>query len=151
MAIVSYRVNIPAEDAKKAGESKSFQRAIVNWPDGSEFTVKKCGFAQRVEDGVPKDSYAPVFIDDNDKLMFVRMLVRERVKADGSIISPNGEVNLKTLEIISKNEGKNDQEILDALFAEFRDRTFVAHRQTYAAKGRFGEYPASIINFSFKE
>lgn len=149
--IVSYEIQVPANDLKRAGQSTTFQNTIINWPDGTEFTIKQATFAQRYEDGVAKDSFAPVFIDDNGKLLFVKMLVRERVKADGTIISPNGSVNKRAMEIIAANEGKTDQEVLDALFNEFKDKTFVASRQTYAAKGKFGEFPASIINFSFKE
>lgn len=117
--------------------------------DGVKFTISDT--AVRVANTKRKDGSAvmsPVLVTSIGDL-FISMLVRSRVTADGDIVTPSGTLNVAVRDIIAANHGKTNGEILAAILAAVRGKTYIVKSDSYVgltADGR--KYPARLININ---
>lgn len=150
MALTGFvRVNDDVKNTAAAG----FSISNGNSPfiDEAEFEVTEYTFVQKEENGVvdPKSKATPVLITTIGNL-FLRMLTRRKIAADGSIKEPNGTFNIAVRECIAHNSGKSDGEILTAIIKLCKGKKLAVKRTAFATSGQYGPFVTDLIEINFK-
>ncbi len=146
---------IPVNDAQKenAKKSNSIAKSQSPFQHNLPFTVSGYDFVVAEIDGkVKENSYAnPVLLTSVGNL-FLSMLLKSKVDADGKILEPKGSFNLFVKETIAKMNDKSNAEILQAIVDGCKDKTLIVNRVPYILLNKFEtRVPASLVEINFKD
>lgn len=119
--------------------------------EGVRFQVTDYAYQQAETDGRidPKARVNPVLVTTVGNL-FLSMLTRPKVNAEGQILRPNGTFNQAVAAKIAEMHDKADGEILKAIVEMLRDKTIVTHRVEFIGKADNRPYVSYLINFDFE-
>jgi hypothetical protein len=134
-----------AERAHTIGQGQSpFQQDVT-------FSVTDYDFQVANIDGKPKEdgNKCPVLVTSVGSL-FLSLLTKKKVTADGTILEPDGTFNRLVRELIIANRTKTNGEILKAIVDACKDKTVSVLRTPYVRKTSFGEQPAELIEFNIQ-
>lgn len=145
----------PVDDVTKQKADQSTSISLGNSPfqHNVKFKVTDYGYRKAENDGkVDKDAYTNPVLTTTVGDLFLSMLIKARVKANGDIISPNGTFNVFVKDTITANSGKSNGEILKAIVDGCKGKELIVERVPYSAKSKDGrEYAASAVNINFAE
>ena len=137
---------VKADDNKIEAANKSFTISMGGSPfqPGATFVVTGFTYKQAEIDGkVGADApTSPVFITSIGD-MFLSMVIKAKVSAEGSILEPNGTFNHYVKDTISRMSGKSNGEILKAIVDGCKDKKVAVSRQPYVAISKDGRRFAS--------
>ena len=145
---------VKADDNKIEVANKSFSISMGNSPFQNKVTFKVTGFTykQAENDGkVDADAMVNPVLTTTVGDMFLSMTLKAKVDSEGKILEPNGTFNQFIKDTISKNNGKSNGEILNAIVDGCKDKEVVVSRQPYSAISKDGrKYVAYMVVLNFK-
>ena len=146
---------VKADDNKIEVANKSFSISMSNSPFQNKVTFKVTSFTykQAENDGkVDADAMVNPVLTTTVGDMFLSMILKAKVDADGKILEPNGTFNQFIKDTISKNNGKSNGEILNAIVDGCKDKEVVVSRQPYSAISKDRQkYVAYMVVLNFKD
>lgn len=146
---------VKADDNKIEVANKSLSISMSNSPFQNKVTLKVTGFTykQAENDGkVDADAMVNPVLTTTVGDMFLSMTLKAKVDADGKILEPNGTFNQFIKDTISKNNGKSNGEILNAIVDGCKDKEIVVSRQPYSTISKDGrKYVAYMVVLNFKD
>lgn len=133
-----------------------FSITLGNSPfqDDVLFTIIGFTFTVPMEDGkVKQDARAlPVLITSIGNL-YLSLLLKRKITADGKVITPDGSLNRLVREIVGKANGKTDGEILQTIVYDprIKGHNVKVKRTPFVGKSRLGsEFPSDLIEFDIQ-
>lgn len=146
---------VKADDKKIEAANKSFTISMGNSPfqQGAVFVVTGFTYKQAENDGkVDANASANPVLTTSIGDMFLSMVLKARVNAEGSILEPNGTFNHFSKDTISANAGKSNGEILKAIVDGCKDKKVKVSRQPYVAITKDGRrFASSLVILDFKD
>ena len=145
---------VKVDDNKIEVANKSLSISMSNSPFQNKVTFKVTGFTykQAENDGkVDADAMVNPVLTTTVGDMFLSMTLKAKVDADGKILEPNGTFNQFIKDTISKNNGKSNGEILNAIVDGCKDKEVVVSRQPYSTISKDErKYVAYMVVLNFK-
>ena len=141
-----------SEQAKQVAD-KRFTLSMGTSPfqEGVRFQVTDYAYQQAETDGRidPNAKVSPVLVTTVGNL-FLSMLTRPKVNAEGQILRPSGTFNQAVTAKIAEMHDKADGEILKAIVEMLRDKTIFPHWVEFIVKAYNRLYVGYLINFDFE-
>jgi hypothetical protein len=145
---------VKADDNKIEVANKSFSISMGNSPfqQGVIFKVTGFTYKQAQNDGkVDANASVNPVLTTSVGDMFLSMVLKARVDAEGKVLEPNGTFNQFVKNIISNMVGKSNGEILTAIVDGCEDKEVFVTRQPYAAMTKDGrKFAASLVILDFR-
>lgn len=147
-------------DAAKTALNDAKQRPVftlVNggrspWLDGMTFKIVGYELVDVVVTETNETHQCWTFKTSNDVRLFLSMLTRIRLDANGEQHMPTGTFNLAFSNALATTTAKNVGDFLDSFVASVKDKNITVALEHYNALSRNGNvYPATLVNFNFVE
>lgn len=123
---------------------------------GVELTIVGHDYDFAEIDGkVAKDAKPqPVFkakIGEDEYSLFVRPLMRNAVKSDGTVLKHDGTFNTFVAKTIAENRTLSNGELLSLIVKAVEGKTIVVRRTPYSALSKDGRtYASDLVDYDFK-
>lgn len=141
-------INVSEQVKNQQDATHSISMGNSPFQDGVKFTVTGYGYRHPKVDGKILDKTSPVLTTTIGDL-FLTMVTRSKVTADGQIIAPNGTFNKAIADKIAELNGKTNGEILTAIVKMAEGKEITVTREAYIAGDGTRRYPATIIHLNF--
>lgn len=140
-----------ANEVQTANTSTSIKRGNSPFQHNVQFTVSGFSYEKAEMDGkVSKDAYLNPVLTTSVGSLFLSTVLRSRVKADGTVVTPDGTFNKFCREQIAKHN--TNGEILQAIVDGCKDKKVVVNRVPYASLTKDGRTVASfLVELNFVE
>lgn len=140
-----------ANEVQTANASTSIKRGNSPFQHNVQFTVSGFSYEKAEMDGkVSKDAYLNPVLTTSVGSLFLSTVLRSRVKADGTVVTPDGTFNKFCREQIAKHN--TNGEILQAIVDGCKDKKVVVNRVPYASLTKDGRTVASfLVELNFVE
>lgn len=140
-----------ANEVQTANASTSIKRGNSPFQHNVQFTVSGFSYEKAEMDGkVSKDAYLNPVLTTSVGSLFLSTVLRSRVKADGTVVTPDGTFNKFCREQIAAHN--TNGEILQAIVDGCKDKKVVVNRVPYASLTKDGRTVASfLVELNFVE
>ena len=140
-----------ANEVQTANASTSIKRGNSPFQHNVQFTISGFSYEKAEMDGkVSKDAYLNPVLTTNVGSLFLSTVLRSRVKADGTVVTPDGTFNKFCREQIAAHN--TNGEILQAIVDGCKDKKVVVNRVPYASLTKDGRTVASfLVELNFVE
>ena len=140
-----------ANEVQTANASTSIKRGNSPFQHNVQFTISGFSYEKAEMDGkVSKDAYLNPVLTTSVGSLFLSTVLRSRVKADGTVVTPDGTFNKFCREQIAKHN--TNGEILQAIVDGCKDKKVVVNRVPYASLTKDGRTVASfLVELNFVE
>lgn len=140
-----------ANEVQTANASTSIKRGNSPFQHNVQFTISGFSYEKAEMDGkVSKDAYLNPVLTTSVGSLFLSTVLRSRVKADGTVITPDGTFNKFCREQIAAHN--TNGEILQAIVDGCKDKKVVVNRVPYASLTKDGRTVASfLVELNFVE
>lgn len=140
-----------ANEVQTANVSTSIKRGNSPFQHNVQFTISGFSYEKAEMDGkVSKDAYLNPVLTTSVGSLFLSTVLRSRVKADGTVVTPDGTFNKFCREQIAVHN--TNGEILQAIVDGCKDKKVVVNRVPYASLTKDGRTVASfLVELNFVE
>lgn len=140
-----------ANEVQTANASTSIKRGNSPFQHNVQFTISGFSYEKAEMDGkVSKDAYLNPVLTTSVGSLFLSTVLRSRVKADGTVVTPDGTFNKFCREQIAAHN--TNGEILQAIVDGCKDKKVVVNRVPYASLTKDGRTVASfLVELNFVE
>lgn len=143
---------VSEEVANRAKTEFTLTRTQSPFQHGVTFQVTGFAFRKPVYDDIKASENAtpiPVLTTTVGDL-FIKMLFRKGIDAEGNIIDHDGSFNKEVSDILATNSTKNDGEILSLIVENCKDKKLVVSRKNFVGINTLNQrYATSIVDINY--
>lgn len=143
--------NVKASEKAAIDKLKSVGESISPFQDGKTFKVTDYSYKQVTDDGKVRQDAAPLpVLKTSIGDLYLSMVTRSKITADGEILTPNGTFNDFVRDIIASNSEKSNKEIMTLIVEGCKNKEIKVTREPYIGLSQRGtRFATSLVVLDF--